>query len=165
MVGRFRPLDVKLDFQDQVYRLGETIALRVELKARGDVELREGRVDLMCGERWTEVSTIMVPEKRRYVAADLRIGPLAPIKLKTPKSVTIDYKETHLHSGVVFVQEDRINSDTKYYYSPKLAIQRKLPPHADKATLKWSLVATVSLASGRDIRTRQAVNVSLALRQ
>ena len=47
MVGRFRPLDVKLDFQDQVYRLGETIALRVELKAgRRGVEGGSGGPDV-----------------------------------------------------------------------------------------------------------------------
>lgn len=165
MVGRFRPLDVKLDFQDRVYKLGETITLGVELNARGDVSLREGRVDLMCEERWSENSTIMVPEKRRYVAADLRIGLLAPINLKTQKSVTIDYKETHLHSTVVFVQEDRINSDTNYYYGPRLKIESKLPPHAATATLQWSLVVIVSLAGGRDIRTQQPVKVSLAPRR
>ena len=61
MVSRLRPLDVNLVFEDRPYKLGETINLTMELTPRGDVEVREGRVDLMCEERWQEVSTVMVP--------------------------------------------------------------------------------------------------------
>ena len=48
VVSRLRPLGVKLDFGDQSYKLGETFDISVELNPRGDVEVREGRVDLVC---------------------------------------------------------------------------------------------------------------------
>ena len=54
MVSRPHPLEVKLDVIDpqpgsspRVYRLGETISLGVRVRPLRDVEVREGRVELV----------------------------------------------------------------------------------------------------------------------
>ena len=51
VISRLRPLGVNLDFGDQSYMLGGTIDISVELNPRRDVEVREGRVDLVCEVR------------------------------------------------------------------------------------------------------------------
>jgi len=51
MVTRLFPLNVKVSFEDRPYKLGETISLTMELSPKRDMEIREGRVDLVCEER------------------------------------------------------------------------------------------------------------------
>ena len=47
MLARFRPLAARLVLENSPYKLGETIDLTIELDARGNAEVREGRVDLV----------------------------------------------------------------------------------------------------------------------
>ena len=44
MVFKRRPLEMKLEFDDRRYALGDRIDLTVELSPNADVEIREGRV-------------------------------------------------------------------------------------------------------------------------
>ena len=67
MLSRLLPLGIKVNFEDRPYKLGETINLTLELSPRLEIEVREGRVDLVCDMRYTQVVTVM---KRR--------GPLNP---------------------------------------------------------------------------------------
>ena len=60
MVSRLRPLDLAISFEERTYELGETIDLTFELTPHRDCHIREGRVDLMVEERWTEKSTFTV---------------------------------------------------------------------------------------------------------
>ena len=46
MVSRLRPLEVNMVFEDRSYKLGDVIDIDLELSARRDVVIREGRVDL-----------------------------------------------------------------------------------------------------------------------
>ena len=62
MISRLRPLELTTSFQERTYRLGETIDLAIKLTPRIDCEIREGRVDLVVEERWTERS-MMTYEK------------------------------------------------------------------------------------------------------
>ena len=52
MVYRLRPLQLELDCEVGPYKLGEKIDLTVELTPNADVDAREGRVDLVCEERY-----------------------------------------------------------------------------------------------------------------
>ena len=61
-LSRIRPLDVTLVCDDRQYKLGEAIDIVVELSARGDVEVREARVDLVCEEKYVETYNVMVPD-------------------------------------------------------------------------------------------------------
>ncbi len=156
VTSRLRPLDVKLFFEDRPYKLGETIDLTTELDARGDVEVREGRVDLVCEARWTEIYTIMVSGGR-----SVRLGGTINTPPKIPKQVTKEHKETYIHSSVVFLQDTRLDSRTRGSYRARLEIEPESLPHAAEATVKWTLVAAVDVAGARDIKTRRAVKVSV----
>lgn len=67
MLSRLMPLGIKVNFEDRPYKLGETVSLTLELTPRREIEIKEGRVDLVCDQRYTEVVTVL---KRR--------GPLNP---------------------------------------------------------------------------------------
>mgnify|MGYP001232824560 CR=1 FL=1 len=56
MVYRLRPLELSFEFEDRSYRLGETVRLTVELTPSTDVQVREGRVDLVCEQRYVQVA-------------------------------------------------------------------------------------------------------------
>ena len=155
MVSRLRPLDLSLDFDDRTYKLGDTIDLRVDLTARGDVEVREARVDLECEVRYTEMYTVMV------MPAGARItgGTAGHIPPKMPKQVTREHKETYVHSSVVFITNARLPAGTRHYRAP-LEIQPETPAHADQGTVKWTLVTTIDVARARDVKKRRRVKVA-----
>ena len=164
ITSRIRPLDVKLIFEDRSYKLGETIDLVVELTPRGDVEVREGRVDLVCEEQWSENYTVMVAVQRSVAIPTMGRGAPA-VYLPTPrvpKQVHKEHKETYTHSSVVFLQDTRLNSRTMDNYRAALEIQLDPPPHAGVATLRWRLVTTIDVARARDIKARYPVKVTLA---
>ena len=111
MVTRLFPLGVNFSFEDRSYKLGETIDLTVELSPRRDMEVREGRMDLVCEERWTDVSTegVLVGGSGRGS------GHLIP------KQVVRHHREPYLHSSVVFLQETQLRSGARTRYSAKLS--------------------------------------------
>ena len=165
MVTRLRPLDVNLAFEDRLYKLGETIDLYLDLTARRELEVREGRVDLVCEERWAERFTVMAK-----VVTPLGTGggvmsgggSVRVITQTVPRQVYKEHKETYVHSSVVFLQDIRLDPAGTGRYDARLEIQPEPPPHADGANLRWSLVATIDVAGARDIKTRRKVKVTLA---
>ena len=159
VTSRLRPLDVKLSFEDRPIRLGETINLTVELTARGDVEVREGRVDLMCYERWTEIYTVMVPAAGRPSLPTGAGGVHLPPRI--PKQVTKEHKESYVHSSVIFLEETQLNPNKTSSYTFGIDIQEEPPPHAKEATVRWNLVTVVDVARARDIKTRYPVKVTV----
>ena len=152
MVSRLKPLNVSLDFQEGPYKLGETIRLKVILEPTRDVELREGRIDLVCQETYTESYTVTGPT---LYASSGRAAPRAQV----PRKVTKQHKETYTHSSVVFLQETMLDAESATAYDVRLEIQPESPPHADNATAKWTLVANVDVARARDVKSRRAVKV------
>ncbi len=86
MLSRLFPLGVKISFEDRVYKLGETIDITVELSPRRDMEVREGRVDLVCEESYQETFTVT---RSRYRAVGSPRGG-API---LPFSSTVESHE------------------------------------------------------------------------
>ena len=160
MITRIRPLDLNLAFQDRPYKLGETINIKVELRARGDVLVREGRVNLVCEERYTEIYTVMVPAYR--VPPTTRVGTPVPIPIPNiPKQVSKEHRETYVYSSVVFLQDTTLNSGTTGSYNARLEIQPEPPPHAENSTLKWMLVTAVDVAQARDVTKKQRLKVTL----
>ena len=168
MLTRVFPLNVKVSFEDRPYKLGETINLTMELSPRRDMEVREGRVDLVCEEHWTESSTLMVPDRRSYGGA-AGIGGAAGFRgagaayvppPMVPKQATEEHRETYVHSSVVFLENAQLRSGVAARYNPRLDIDTEPPPHADKATLSWRLKTTVDVAGARDITARRPVKVT-----
>ena len=124
VISRLRPLGVKLDFGDRSYKLGETINITVELNPRGDVEVREGRVDLVCEVRWREISTVKVVASRGGMP---KLGGYAPPTAWVTKQVTKDRKETYVHSSVVFLTNTQLHSGAPGRYNTRLDIQPEPP--------------------------------------
>ncbi len=159
MVTRLRPVDMKLAYEDRPFKLGEKVDLVVELLPNRDVEVREGRVDLVCEERYTEVYTVMVtPRRSRPVISPA--GVILPPRI--PKQVTKEHRETYIHSSVLFLTDTRLRSGMPNRYTVTLEIESEPPPHTAQGTVKWSLVAALDVAHARDIKARRAVKVELA---
>ena len=157
MVNLLRPVDVKLVFEDRPYRLGEAIDLVVELIPRRDIEVREGRVDLVCEERYTEISTFRTPLRTQMVA-----GRVISLSVEIPKRVPKEYRETYVHSSVVFLTNTRLPSGTTRSYSARLEIGPEHPPHELKAKVTWKLLTFVDVARARNVTQRRKVEVTLS---
>ena len=161
MFSRLRPLNVRLVFRDRVYRLGETISIVIELDARCDVVIREARVDLVCDQRWTDVSTVMVPETAGFAGTEFREPTWSTANLRVPRQVTREHRESYVPCSAQFIDDARFDSGTTGSFGIKLEIPAELPPHAGKANMTWGLVAAVDVVRARDVSTWQAVNVVL----
>ncbi len=59
MLSRLRPLDFTVNFEDRPYGLGETVNLTLQLSPKSGIDVREGRVDLVCEMRYTEVVRVV----------------------------------------------------------------------------------------------------------
>ena len=162
MITRIRPLDLNMAFEDCPYKLGETINVKVELRARGDVVVREGRVDLVCEERYPEVYTATVGGFHRPPTTRGAFPVPTPVALpNVPKQVNKDHQETYIHSTAVFLQETPFGSGATGSYNAKLEIRPDPPPHAKQGTVKWTLVTAVDVAQARDVTKKRQLTVTL----
>ena len=162
MVFRLRPLDVILTFEDRSYKLGEAIICNVELEPRADVDVREGRIDLVCQVHWAETYTVMVPSVMPSRSGAM-VGPTGRtyIPPSVPKQVSKDHKENYIHSSVVFLQDAQLQSAKRNTYQARLEIQPETPDNAGKGTVSWSIVATIDISRARDINKKEKVRVTL----
>lgn len=161
MLHRLKPLDIELEIDDGPYRLGDTINVTVALEPHGDVDVREGRLDLVCEERYTETYSVMVPVR----------GPDARHAGGTRQGVK-ERKESYVHSSVVFLEDTRLRSGRTARHSIALRIEPVPPTHLDEAkalvrdassawTFKWTVVASFNVARGRDSKRQRRVAVTL----
>ncbi len=155
MLSRLFPLGVKVSFENRVYKLGETINLTVELSPKRDMDVREGRVELVCEESWTESSTVMVPVSRR--GGGHLAQPHAP---RIPKQVHKENRETFVHSSVAFLEDTQLASGRIGSYNAALETEPEPPPHAREGKVGWRLVTTVDVSGARDITARRPVKVT-----
>ena len=147
MLSRLLPLGVNVRFEDRIYRLGDTIDLALELSPRRDIEIREGSVELVCEENWTEVTTVMV--RRRPTRLGPHGGGRVVLVPPEPKQVSKKRRATYIHSRTVFLREGHLQSGLSNLYSVGLSIGPELPPHASQATTSWRLVTTVDVVGAR----------------
>ena len=160
-ISRLRPLDVKLLFDDRPYKLGETISVMLELSARGEIEVREARVDLVCEEHYTESYTVNVPiGQRADTGAPAGLAGVY-IPASVSKEVHKDIKESYVHSSVVFLTDSLLYSGAIDRYDISLGIEPEPPPHVSTAIVKWRLELVVDVARARDVKTKHKVNVEL----
>ena len=159
MLTRLFPLGVKVSFEDRVYEPGETMNLTVELSPKRDMEVREGRVDLVGEEHWTESLSVMVPD-HRAARGQARLGSIGtpPPVTMIPKRVTKTHRDTFVIGSVVFLENAQLSSGVAGIYNLRLDIDSELPLHTDKAS--WRLKTTVDVAGARDITARRLVKVS-----
>ena len=175
MVSLLRPLDLELGFEDRAYELGETVNITVDLAPRTNVLIREGRIDLVCEERYQQSYKAPVLRERRHIAKPRVMGILKwtmgpprgtvndPAYFFT-EDVTKNRKKSYAHSSVTFCSNVQLGSGTTNSYTAKLAIRPEPPQHmldgtATKGTVIWMLVATIDVAWARDITKRLGVKV------
>ena len=169
MVYKLKPLELSFDFDDRGYKLADAIDIEVALTASGDIDVREGRVELVCEEVHARTD--------RGIA--MGAGGSAAIQGGNPHTQT-DYvpmgssvsqrSESYVHSSVVFLKDATLRSGTPSTYSARLQIQPQPPKHLDEAsalqrdadsswTFKWRLVAIIDVVRGRNPKRQRKVNV------
>ena len=148
------PLRVTVDFPDRAYGLGETIDIEIAITPKGNSSINEGRVDLVCEERYAETFTKME-----------RVG-LYP-KGKTPpkdmfaKREVKVFKESYVHSSTIFLENARLQPGAPARYNARLVIQPEPPPHAKVGTATWTLEAKVRIERGDTVSQARKVNVAV----
>ena len=165
MVYRLNPLDLKLEVDSPTYKLGDTISLTVTLEPRGDVDVREARVDLVCVERFVHAAA--------PASAGFASWSGVPVQVSSSSiHSTRERTESYVHSSEVFLRDTRLPAGVPSTHAIKLRIQPVPPRHTDEAkalirdatsswTFKWRLVAAVNVVRGRDPKRQRAITVNL----
>ena len=157
MISRLRPLDLTISFPERTYRLGEPIDLTVELTPRRDCDVREGRIDLMVEEQWTEQSTVS------YEKPIVQTGPRGGVRVigttTETREIVRKNKEKYAHSSAAFLEATRLDAGRSSRYRVRLQIQPEPPARAKEAKLKWWLQTVIDVAGARDIRARTKLDI------
>lgn len=162
MMHRGNPLDLSLEFEARTYNLGDTIDVFVELQPNANVSVRSGRLDLVCEEHYTQRGVSFVPDfyaTNRVISGQTR-------------HVAEDRKEQFVHSAVQFMEETRLTGGATESRRVRLEVNNSTPPHFEESkalerdassawTFKWTLVATVDVARGRDAQVEREVSITL----
>ncbi|MCH8207215.1 MAG: hypothetical protein IH956_09470 [Chloroflexi bacterium] len=159
MISRLRPLDVAISFRERTYRLGEPIDLTVDLTPHRDCDVREGRIDLMVEEQWTERSTVSY--EKPIVQTGMR-GEVRVIGSTTEtRQIVREHKEKYAHSSTAFLEATRLDAGRSEVYRVLLQIQPDPPAHANEAKARWWLQTVIDVAGARDIRARTKVDIAV----
>ena len=159
MFSFLSPLEIDADFERREYKLGDTVEVDVSLKARSAVEVAQGRIELVCRERFHEVHTVMVPASRPVVPARFG-GPQLP-QIRIPKRVTEEFKNISVHSQAVFLQGLSLAKGATESLHVRLDISPELPPYADRGgTVRWRLAAVVEQADGTVVSKEKRILVT-----
>ncbi len=166
MITRLRPVELTMVFEDRSYKLGETIDIDLEVRARRDVVIREGRVDLMCREYYKQTTTVTYLEdyaKRNHGFKKLT-KPF--VTFTDNREITRTRKQTYSHSGAVFLTDTLLRSGATSRHEVRLEIGLERTEHMSGSTVDggevpWALVAAFDLAQARDVSDRQPIKVAL----
>lgn len=162
MLHRMLPLELGLEFESRPYTLGETIEVVVEMQPSADIQVRSGRLDLVCEEHYTQRGVSFVPD---FYASNMQIS-------GQTSHVANDRKEQFIHSTVQFMEETRLNGGTSTIRRVSLVVGTEPPPHFEESlalerdassawTFNWTLLATVDVARGRDAQVEREVKITL----
>ncbi len=162
MVSRLRPVDVTVAFEDRAYRLGESVGLEIEMKPRRDCLVREGRVDLVLEQRWTERSTRTVEEP---IYQDTGSGTsLGGGRIQIGVNVSVketvrNFKEKSTPASAIFLRDAELRSSRPLRHRLELDIGADDPPRREAKT-RWWVQTVVDVAGARDIKPRRKIQVS-----
>ena len=152
------PLKIGIDFSDREYRLGETIDVAIELEPRRDVEVTEGRVDLVCEERYVETFTRTVPVRS---SAGLISKKGVATRRTYSKQEVKEYRNTYVHSSKMFVKTARFSKSATGTYRARLEIKPEKPKHSGTGTATWTLVTTLDIPDDREVTEERKVIVTI----
>lgn len=159
LIGRFRPLTINSEFALRSYNLGDDIDLTVQLETKRDLQLREGRVDLECEERYAE--TYMRMHETRHSPGFITTRGRPQIEAPAPKREVLQFSNLFVHSSVVFLENTDIHSKSLNTFKFRLDIQREWPPHANAGTVTWFIVTKVRDVSGREFINKREIEITL----
>ena len=162
MLHRMLPLELSLEFESRPYTLGETIEAVVEMQPSADIQVRSGRLDLVCEEHYTQRGVSFVPD---FYASNMQIS-------GQTSHVANDRKEQFIHSTVQFMEETRLTGGATATRRVSLVVGTEPPPHFEESlalerdassawTFNWTLLATVDVARGRDAQVEREVKITL----
>ena len=167
MLYKLHPLEVKLDFDDRVYKLGETIDVRVELVPGGDVTVREARVDLVCEQLYSRSDTAVV---MGYTGSgSIQGGNIHTSTDRIPaRSQVKQRSESYFHSSVVLLKDSTLRPDSPNAHRMKLRIEPVPPKRFSDAgdgggawSFRWWLRASVDVVRGRNAERSYQVRIGL----
>ena len=166
MLHRLDPMDLSLDFDDRAYKLGEMVAVRVEIVPKGRITIREAGVELLCDQKFAETYTVSGP--------GLYSNPgVASPRPQIPNQVGSERLESYVHSRTAFLSDVTPEPGEPRSFDVRLPIDTALPRRFDDAkalegdavrswSFDWRLVVAVDVAGGRDARLERAVKVQVA---
>ena len=158
-LGFFSPLKLRVLFEERAYKLGEAIDFMVELKPRGNVEMREGRIDLVCEENYVETTVETMPSltggSHRTAIGNSSV-PLGGV----PKRITKKHRNRFVHSSVVFLTDAHLRAGLASDHPVRLSILPEVPSHAGDGNVKWTLEITADLAGSRDITQKKSITIT-----
>ena len=158
MVARLPSLELKCEFQNQLYHLGHTIYFDCRITTSREVLITEGRIDLICEETWREFFTITVPisggaprlRGEAYMRSPTRI-----------KRVTEKQKEVFTHSSNKFLEMTELSGPTVHEFSSSLTVGTFEPLHATWGDVRWKLIVTIVTSNDGQFRAGKDVLVNL----
>ena len=162
MVSRLRPLDVVVSFPERNYRLGDTIDLTIAITPHRDCDIREGRVDLMLEERWTETVTRTIEKPIDIGGGRGMSGSFSQVGTETETEQSEKkLKEKTAHSSVVFLEGARVISGRGERYRVTLEVRPDRPAHIGVAKTRWWLQTVIDVAGARDIKPRSKIAIAV----
>ena len=163
MLNRLDPLDLDLDFNDRTYRLGEVVAVRVEIVPKGRVTIRKAGVELLCDQKFAESYTVSGP--------GLYSNPgVASPRPDIPNQVGSERVESYAHSRTDFLSDVTLEAGEQRAVDVRLPIGTAPPRRLDDAraldddaarswSFDWRLVVLVDVAGGRDAKLEREIKV------
>ena len=166
MVHRLDPLDLRLDFDDRSYRLGETIAVRVEMTAKGRIAIRKAGVELLCDQKFAETYTVSGPGRYSNTTGSV---PRPDIS----SQVGDERIESYAHSRTDFLSDVTLEPGESRSLDVRLPIDAAPPRRLEDAralegdaarswSFAWRLVVSVDVAGSRDAKLERDIKIRLA---
>ena len=166
-----RPMEIRINFEERSYKLGETIDLTVEAEPAREVRVRGGTLELILEERLSEAK--MGRQMGVGGASALQGG--APIRTTdyVPMQQTLSVKsETRVYSSAEFLGESTLTPGVPNTYRTSLLIEPTPPKRLDEAnerekdakssiSFHWTLVARLDVLRGRDSKTERPITVAV----
>ena len=181
MINRLFPLKADLIFDDMQYRLGDQIAVAVEITPSSDVELREGRVELLCHERWTEIHSFKVQAAslpHRTASGGMNVGRLPVARADVPGMAVKKFSKTYVHTAETFLASRTLPSGRPHRFEVNFEAartllsmdemrnrrnpSRKLSDYrADlgEHAARWKLRTFIDVVRARNIRVQRDVSI------
>ena len=159
MIARLRPIDLTVNFEDRIYRLGETVSLSVVIKPIRNATITDCKIQLLYEEQWEEfffVSVPRFPSSPRSGRESSFTGP--PIS----KHVVERHREEIVHTTICFLQNTELSEEKLEMYPLQFPIG---PIHAGRPiaqTIRWHFAISVSMLGYHSVWINLPIKIDLS---